>query len=143
MLQTMKRVLVGAGLMVGLSATAQAQFLTDAGSPLGSGGGLSGAVANFMGSSAAGGSPALAAVVAGGASPQAIASLTTALGGGTAAGALAQALATLGSTPTPQSAVAAIIAFNAAVDAAPAGSPPPAMDAARQLLISLGAKPAR
>ncbi|MBX3132806.1 MAG: hypothetical protein KF689_05405 [Gemmatimonadaceae bacterium] len=140
MLQTMKRVVAGAALLVGISATAQAQFLTDAGSPLGSGGGVSGAVVNYIGSvGAGGGNAAIAAVLAPSGGAPAVQALTQALGGGAAAGTLAEALATLGATPTPTAARNAMLAYNAAIDAGVSPTSP-AMTAARSFFVSLGAK---
>lgn len=141
MQKILKQVLIGAGLVAGLTTAAQAQYLTDAGSPLGGGGGASGSVANYMsnlgaasgalgvfyrGSSVANPMGGGAIAVNGAAREgfiQALrgnpAPLTAALGGGPAAQALAQAIGATQdnwSSITPTVALAIVDAYNAVVD---------------------------
>jgi len=143
MQKTLKQMLIGAGLVVGLTTTAQAQFLTDAGSPLGGGGGASGSVANYMsnlGASRAGLSSWLRATsvpnpAAGGAMVNAnsaaqtafwtaitgggTAGLVSALGGSPQAQAFANAAGAVGNSfanVTPQLALQLVDAYNALVD---------------------------
>lgn len=176
MFRMMKRVVVGASLLVGLSSAAQAQFLTDAGSPLGAGGGLSGSVINFYGGATgnyvvglgnawnhragwgdnqsfpgpdgsivnvnAADFAAVAGVLRNGSSG--VATAAAAFGGTPAATALAQAFATLGQAQTAAAAIDAIRAYNAALDALPAGQAvPPVFAVARYTLTYLGARAAR
>ena len=157
MMNTMKRVVAGAGLLVGLSATAQAQYLTDAGSPLGGGGGAVGGVVNYGGIALSPtmearaftpngmvivGAPTVALLVtvmnSGGAGN--VSALATSFGGGAAGQALAEAFGAFGGmTPTAANARAALIAYNAAIDAN-SGPVPEALVLARAVLIGFGAK---
>ncbi|HRN53883.1 MAG TPA: hypothetical protein PK788_10330 [Gemmatimonadaceae bacterium] len=158
-MKMISRTIAGLGLVAAFASVGQAQYLTDAGSPMGSGAGVTGSVVNFVGGvnaatvsrvSAAlsnrGSSPAAGALNAVG---QALAgnptALSSILSGVTGGGALAQALAALGNTPSPAAAVDAIRAFNAAVDGgAQPGSPAYiALQGAQFSLTILGARPAR
>lgn len=138
-------------LALAVSTAAEAQFLTDAGSPLGGGGGASGSVANYT---RAGGMNAaranfLAAIQnAGGAMtalnpvsgqqvtvPPATANaivaiingtggaapLATALGGSPQASTAAQTFVALAQNPTPATLLAAIVAYNNLVDSSEPG----------------------
>ncbi|MBM3885607.1 MAG: hypothetical protein FJ361_07150 [Gemmatimonadetes bacterium] len=74
-------------------------------------------------------------VLSGNPSPAQVATATEAFGGTPAAAALVSALAAMGANPTPGTVTAAIQAYNAAVQALPAGgSPSPGLLAARSVL---------
>lgn len=79
---------------------------------------------------------ALGAALGGSVTPAQAAALANA---GVPAG-LTTALAALGSNPSMGSLSRAIAAFNAAIDAAPAGTPAPALLAARQALFAASAR---
>ena len=138
-------------LVAGGTIVAEAQFLTDAGSPLGGGGGASGSVVNYVGGGglsnarfnflsafgrsgngnapnpATGGSVSVPQAIADAiraaadGTPGAANGLAAALGGSAQAGAAANAFAAFVSSPTPASLIAAITAYNALVEAAPEG----------------------
>lgn len=131
------RTIAALGFVAAFSSVSQAQFLTDAGSPLGGGGGLTGSVANYVPSSLSGPARgALMAVLNGGSSTP----LVNALGGSTQATALGSALAALTQNPTTQTFIQAIQAYNALVDAGVGdGTPTTTAEAVQDLLQSLGA----
>lgn len=134
MQKILKKMLVGAGLVAGLTTAAQAQYLTDAGSPLGGGGGASGSVANYVLSTAlsfasqntTGAGPAGATriivseaardafliALSGGGTAQ----LVSVLGGGQAAQTFANGLGSFLQNIGPASALSLIDAYNAVVD---------------------------
>ena len=78
---------------------------------------------------------ALGGVLGGSPTPAQSQALTAALGGGAPATALTNALAAMGSNPSIATVTNAVNAFNAAIDALPAGqAPSPAVLAARQAI---------
>src|SRR5690606_16049998 len=124
------RVAVASFVLLGaVSGAAQAQYLTDAGSPLGAGAGQTGSVAPYVSPArpgaiarsvlrassspnAAGARANLIAALGGNAGP-----LGAAMGGSAQATALAQAIAALGPNPGASSVINAIQAYNAYLDA--------------------------
>lgn len=107
------RTIASLGLVAAFASVGQAQYLTDAGSPLGAGAGLAGAVTSYVtthGTSFdAGSRRTLIALLAGG-SPAPFAQM---LGGGAQASALAEALGALGAQANGETFVAAVRAWNA------------------------------
>lgn len=78
---------------------------------------------------------AIGGVLSGNPTPAQVATATEAFGGTPAAAALVSALAAMGGNPNPGTVTAAIQAYNAAVQALPAGgSPSPGLLAARSVL---------
>lgn len=131
------RTIAALGFVAAFSSVGQAQHLTDAGSPLGSGGGLTGSIASYVPTSLSGQARgALMAVLnAGNSTP-----LVNALGGSPQATALGSALSAFTTNPTTQTFIQAIQAYNAVVDAGVAPGTPTATAAAVQdLLQALGA----
>lgn len=140
------RTIASLGFVAAFASVGQAQYLTDAGSPLGSGAGLSGSVTSFATTNAgitqyhsAGARPTLMALLAGG-SPAPFAQM---LGSAPQATALAEALGAMGAQPTAATFVAAVRAFNAYLALNSYNANPQsrgAAEAAISLLINMGAK---
>lgn len=162
----MRRLLAAVSLTLAVSTAVEAQFFTDAGSPLGGGGGASGSVANYMragGMNAARANFLAALQNASGAMtatnpatgqpvavPPATAAaivailngtggagpLATALGGSAQAGTAAQTFASFVQNPTPATLVGAIVAYNNLVDATEPGNP--SVLGLRAAIVALG-----
>jgi hypothetical protein len=155
-MKMISRTIAGLGLVAAFASVGQAQFLTDAGSPMGSGAGVTGSVVSYVGGVNATTVSLVSQFVASRGVNAAVRSAGEALGGNptalssflsgvTGGGALAQALVALGSNPTPAAAVDAIRAFNAAVDGgAQPGSPAHfALRGAQSVLMMIGARTVR
>lgn len=159
-MKMMSRTIAAVGLAATFATAAQAQFLTDAGSPTGAGAGVTGSIVSYVsgvGYSSVSmvasqfGSPSTAIpqniyngfIAVSGALRGNGAQLTSLLAGTAGGAALVQGLLALGANPTPQAAVDAIRAFNATLDGptpAPGSAADGALRAARVVLTALGAR---